>query len=87
MPAARTLGDFAMWLDLPSARYPPLGDTAKIEKYIEAKFKCWASLLCARVAHQLLLTSAGSSLTYSLCGQNVIQRISARSLSSSVRQG
>ena len=33
-------------------------------------------LLTARVLRMLLLPSAGSSLTHSLCGQSVIQKLS-----------
>ena len=60
-----------------------LGDVVNYSESTETK----AMLLTAHVLRLLLLPSAGSSLTHSLCGQSVIQRMSVRSLSSSVRQG
>ena len=47
-----------------------LGDVVNCSESTETK----AMLLTAHVLRLLLLPSAGSSLTHSLCGQSVIQR-------------
>ena len=60
-----------------------LGDVVNYSESTETK----AMLLTAHVLRLLLLPSAGSSLTHSLCGQSVIQRINVHSLSLSDRQG
>ena len=52
-----------------------LGDVVNYSESTETK----AMLLTAHVLRLLLLPSAGSSLTHSLCGQSVIQRVRARS--------
>ena len=78
MPAAQTLGGFAMWLDLEVRALPSLGSALR-SSHIES----WPLVLggvvaCALVAHDLLLPLAGSSLTI-----HFADRMSSRSSTAS----
>ena len=63
MPAAQTLGGFAMWLDLEVRALPSLGSALRSSHLESWPLVLGGVVACALVAHELLLPLTGSSLT------------------------